>query len=228
MPCLNEDETLRQFILDTKEVLKRSGIHGEIIVADNGSTDNSQIIAQQEGARLVVEKKRGYGSAVAAGIRAAKYNFIVMSDSDRSYDLSTLPLFIKKLSEGYDMVIGNRFAGGIEPKAMPWPHQYIGNPILSFLGRMLFRTSARDFHCGLRAIRKEAIMKLHLNSTDMTYDSEMIIKASLLKMRITEIPIKYHCDGRKKHRSYLHTWRDGWLNLMLTIKLYLHKSKYAA
>lgn len=225
MPCLNEDETLRKCIRDAKYYLSKYKIKGEIIIADNGSTDRSVQIAKEEKVRVVVEKKKGYGSTLLNGIHHAKNDWIVMCDSDASYDFSTINIFYKKLQKGSDLVMGNRFEGGIERGAMPWSHRYIGNPFLSRFGRLLFTTPVRDFHCGIRAFHRRAILKMKLQSRNMLFASEMVMKASILGLQTEEIPVRLHHDGRKKHRSYLHTWRDGWANVILTLQLFAAKAQ---
>lgn len=212
MPCLNEAETLGICINKAQLYLQQHNIAGEIIIADNGSTDGSQDIAEQMGARLVHVEAKGYGSALLGGISAAYGQYIIMSDADDSYDLSNLTLFIKKLREGYDLVMGNRFKGGIKPGAMPPLHKYIGNPILTWIGRLFFPSPCGDFHCGLRGFKKDAIEKLNLRTTGMEFASEMVVKASLHKMRITEVPTTLCPDGRSRP-PHLRSWRDGWRHL---------------
>ena len=212
MPCLNEAETLEVCIRKAQEYLRSAGISGEVIVGDNGSTDGSQQIALYCGARVVNVPLRGYGAALYGATLAAHGRYIVMGDSDDSYDFSRLDPFVEKLREGYDLVMGNRFAGGIEPGAMPWKNRYIGNPILSAIGKMLFRCPAQDFHCGLRGYSKDAFTRLDLRTTGMEFASEMAIKATLCKMKITEVPTTLRPDGRS-HPPHLRPYRDGWRHL---------------
>jgi len=212
MPCLNEAETLASCIQKANSWIAKSGLTCEVIIADNGSTDGSQDIALANGARVVPVSARGYGSALYSGCQAAKGRWIVMGDSDDSYDFSSLDAFVIKLNEGYDLVMGNRFLGGIKPGAMPWKNRYIGNPILSWVGRMLFRCEAKDFHCGLRAFTKKAFQAMDLRTTGMEFASEMVIKANIFKMKIAEVPITLSRDGRSRP-PHLRPWRDGWRHL---------------
>lgn len=208
MPCLNEEQTLQACINKARKFLDRSSISGEIIIADNGSTDDSVAIAWRGHARVVNVPEKGYGCAIRGGIEAAQYEYIVMGDADDSYDFSELNDFIEKLDEGYELVMGNRFVGGIEKGAMPWSHQYIGNPVLSGLGRLFFKTDIGDFHCGLKAFRKDSIEKLGLCTTGMEFASEMVVKAVLFKLKIIEIPCKLYPDGRNKE-PHLKSIPDG-------------------
>jgi len=212
MPCLNEAQTLKTCIDMAAGFLERSGISGEIIIGDNGSTDGSQEIARQAGARVVDVPIRGYGAALYHATMAARGRYAVMGDSDASYDFSDLMPFLKRLREGDDLVMGNRFAGGIKPGAMPWKNRYIGNPILSGVGRLLFRTPIRDFHCGIRGYSLAAFKALDLRTTGMEFASEMVIKATLAKMRVTEVPTTLSPDGRDRP-PHLRPWRDGWRHL---------------
>jgi glycosyltransferase involved in cell wall biosynthesis len=212
MPCLNEAETLALCINKANEWISRSGITAEVLIADNGSTDGSQAIAESLGARVVAVKQRGYGSALFHGCMAAKGEWIIMGDSDDSYDFSNLDPFVQKLGEGFDLVMGNRFLGGIAPDAMPWKNRYIGNPILTWVGRVLFKCPAKDFHCGLRGFRKEAFLQMDLRTTGMEFASEMVIKANLFGMRIAEVPTTLSKDGRSRP-PHLRPWRDGWRHL---------------
>jgi len=212
LPCLNEAETLLACIEAAQAALRREGLRGEVIVADNGSADGSQEIARGAGARLVEVGGRGYGSALRGGIEAARAELVVLADADDSYELSSIGAFVSRLREGHDLVIGNRFAGGIDPGAMPWLHRFIGNPVLSGLGRLLFHSPVRDFHCGIRGIRREAYLRLDLSTTGMEFASEMVIKATLLGLRVTEIPAVLHRDGRSRP-PHLRSWRDGWRHL---------------
>jgi len=212
MPCLNEAETIATCVRKARQFLQQNGVDGEIIVADNGSTDSSRAIAAAMGARVVVAEKRGYGSALMQGIAAARGRYVIMGDADDSYDFLALRPFLDKLRAGYDLVLGNRFAGGIRPGAMPFLHRHIGNPLLSGLARLMFRSPIHDFHCGLRGFRKEAILRLDLRTTGMEFATEMIVKATLHGMRVAEVPTTLYCDGRSR-RSHLRPWRDGWRHL---------------
>ena len=212
MPCLNEAETLEECIKTANNWLLHSGIMGEVIVADNGSTDGSQEIAIKNSARVINVPVRGYGSALYYGSIAAKGEFIIMGDSDGSYDFGKLELFVEKLQQGYDLVMGNRFLGGIAPGAMPWKNRYIGNPVLSWIGRILFKCPAKDFHCGLRGFTKNQFIRMDLRTTGMEFASEMVIKANLLGMRIAEVPTTLSKDGRTRPPNLL-PWRDGWRHL---------------
>jgi glycosyltransferase involved in cell wall biosynthesis len=212
MPCLNEAETLALCINKANAWALHSGVQTEVLVADNGSNDGSQAIAESLGARVVPVAQRGYGSALFHGCMAAKGEWIIMGDSDDSYDFSKLDLFIQKLREGFDLVMGNRFLGGIAPEAMPWKNRYIGNPILTWVGRLLFKCPAKDFHCGLRGFRKDAFLRMDLRTTGMEFASEMVIKANLFGMRIAEVPTTLSKDGRSRP-PHLRPWRDGWRHL---------------
>ncbi len=212
MPCLNEAETLETCIKKGQNWLKENNVSGEVLIADNGSTDGSQEISRKLGARVVDVPSRGYGAALICGIKEAAGNYIIMGDSDDSYDFSYLTPFIEKLREGYDLVMGNRFKGGIMQGAMPPLHQYLGNPILSGIGKLFFHTDCSDFHCGLRGFRKEAALKMDLRTPGMEFASEMVIKATLLKMKIAEVPIKLYPDGRSRP-PHLRSWSDGWRHL---------------
>jgi len=212
MPCLNEAETLALCINKAKRWLKNSKLKGEVLVADNGSIDGSQLIAKKLGARVVSVSEKGYGSALYYGTLAAKGKWIIMGDSDDSYDFSRLDAFVVALKKGADLVMGNRFLGGIEEGAMPWKNRYIGNPILTFIGRLLFNCPSRDFHCGLRAVNKKAFLKMDLRTSGMEFASEMVIKANLLDMKIVEVPTTLSKDGRNRP-PHLRPWRDGWRHL---------------
>jgi glycosyltransferase involved in cell wall biosynthesis len=212
MPCLNEAETLALCINKANAWALSSGVQTEVLVADNGSNDGSQAIAESLGARVVPVAQRGYGSALFHGCMAAKGEWIIMGDSDDSYDFSKLDPFIQKLREGFDLVMGNRFLGGIAPEAMPWKNRYIGNPILTWVGRLLFKCPAKDFHCGLRGFRKDAFLRMDLRTTGMEFASEMVIKANLFGMRIAEVPTTLSKDGRSRP-PHLRPWRDGWRHL---------------
>jgi glycosyltransferase involved in cell wall biosynthesis len=212
MPCLNEAETLASCIAKARSFLDRSGIEGEVLVADNGSTDGSQMIAQASGARVVDIAERGYGSALIGGIRAARGRYVIMGDSDDSYDFSNLGLFVEKLRQNYQLVMGNRFQGGIRPGAMPPLHRYFGNPILTMLGRLFFSSSCGDFYCGLRGFERRAILALDLQASGMEFALEMVVKATTGKLRIAEVPTTLSPDGRSR-RPHLRSWRDGWRSL---------------
>ena len=212
MPCLNEAETLATCITKARQWLIKNQVAGEIIVADNGSTDGSQQIAAVLGARVVDIKQKGYGSALMGGINAARGKYIVMGDADDSYNFSHLDLFLEKLRQGFDLVMGNRFAGGIKPGAMKALHKYLGNPVLTGIGRLLFKSPCGDFHCGLRGFSKAAALKLDLRTTGMEFASEMVVKATLHKLRITEVPTVLFRDGRSRP-PHLRSWRDGWRHL---------------
>lgn len=212
MPCLNEAQTLGGCILKAQQFFSDSGIAGEVVVADNGSTDGSQEIATGLGARLVHVKEKGYGSALMGGINAARGKYVIMGDSDGQCDFTISMRYVAKLREGYDLVMGNRFEGEIEPGAMPWMHRYVGNPILSGIGRLFFRCRPRDFHAGFRAFSKEAVAKMDLRTTGMEFASEMVIKATLFGLRVTEVPTNLSRDGRNRP-PHLRRWRDGWRHL---------------
>src|SRR6266702_1896183 len=192
MPCLNESETLARCIAKARAYLSRSGVNGEVVIADNGSTDGSQAIAVENGATVVNVSERGYGSALIAGIRAAQGRFVVMGDSDDSYDFVALDTVIAKLREGYQLVMGNRFRGGIRPGAMPPLHRYLGNPVITAIGRLFFKSPCGDFHCGLRGFNREAILGLDLQATGMEFASEMVVKATVSKLKIGEVPTILH------------------------------------
>jgi glycosyltransferase involved in cell wall biosynthesis len=212
MPCLNEAETLATCIRKARGFLERHNIVGEVIVADNGSTDGSQEIARNLGARVIPVKEMGYGSALRGGIEGARGRYIIMGDADDSYDFTNLLPFVSKLREGYDLVMGNRFKGGIAPGAMPPLHKYLGNPVLTWVGRLFFASPCGDFHCGLRGFRKDAIEGLDLRTTGMEFASEMVVKAALNEVRMTEVPTTLSPDGRSRP-PHLRTWRDGWRHL---------------
>jgi glycosyltransferase involved in cell wall biosynthesis len=212
MPCLNEAQTIGVCIAKAQRFLDTSGVVGEVLIADNGSTDGSIGLAASCGARLISVPTKGYGAALAAGIEAARGKFVIMGDADDSYDFTDLGLFLNKLRDGYDLVIGNRFQGGIERGAMPPLHYYIGNPALSFIGRLFFRISVRDFHCGLRGFKTSAIRSLQLQTTGMEFASEMVVRSALQKLRLAEVPTTLKPDGRNRP-PHLKTWRDGWRHL---------------
>jgi len=212
MPCLNEAETLAACIGKARGFLDRTGIAGEVVIADNGSTDGSQQIAESLGARVVPVPERGYGAALAGGIQAARGRYIIMGDADDSYDFSRLDAFVDQLRDGADLVMGNRFAGGIAPGAMPWHHRYLGNPVLSFVGRLFFRTPIGDFHCGLRGFSRAAVLGLNLRTTGMEFASEMVVKATLAQLDMREVPTTLAKDGRSRP-PHLRSFRDGWRHL---------------
>nr|WP_082429410.1 glycosyltransferase family 2 protein [Pseudanabaena sp. 'Roaring Creek'] len=212
MPCLNEAETLGTCITKAKNYFLRHDIDGEVLIADNGSTDGSQEIAIRLGARIVHIQEKGYGNALRGGIANAEGRYIIIGDADDSYDFSDLTLFINKLLEGYELVMGNRFKGGIKKGAMPPLHRYLGNPVLTWIGRLFFPNPCGDFHCGLRGFRKDAIESLNLRTTGMEFASEMVVKASLYKMQIAEVPTILYPDGRNRS-PHLRSWRDGWRHL---------------
>jgi glycosyltransferase involved in cell wall biosynthesis len=212
MPCLNEARTVGQCVGVARDFLRAHAIDGEVLVADNGSTDGSQDLARSAGARVIDVPRRGYGAALMAGIEAAQGRYVIMGDADSSYDFSRLEGFVEKLRSGAKLVMGNRFRGGIEPGAMPALHRYLGNPVLSFIGRLFFRAHIRDFHCGLRGFDREAIRQLRLVSPGMEFASEMVAKAALSRLPIAEVPTVLRPDGRGRP-PHLRTWRDGWRHL---------------
>ena len=212
MPCLDEAETLATCISKANRFLALSGVIGEVVIADNGSTDGSQEIARSLGARVVDVPRRGYGAALQAGIVASHGRFVAMGDSDDSYDFEGLMPFVVKLRDGFDLVMGNRFQGGIKPGAMPPLHRYLGNPVLSFVGRLFYNAPIGDFHCGLRAFRRDSILGLGLRTTGMEFASEMVVKATLAKLKMAEVPTTLSPDGRSR-APHLRSWRDGWRHL---------------
>jgi len=216
MPCLNESETLAICIQKARSFLQRNDIDGEVLIADNGSTDGSKEIAVREGARVVEVSDKGYGNALIGGINAAKGKYIIMGDADDSYDFVNMEPFVEKLREGYDLVMGNRFQGGIDEGAMPFLHRYLGNPVLSFIGRLFFKIKTGDFHCGLRGFNAERIKQLKLHTPGMEFASEMVVKSSLFKYKMAEVPTTLKKDGRS-HPPHLHTWRDGWRHLVFLL-----------
>jgi len=216
MPCLNEARTVVRCIEKALGFFERQGITAEVIVADNGSSDGSRQLAQQAGARVVAIAEKGYGNALRGGFAQAKGQYIIMGDADDSYDFSRLEAFVEKLREGSDLVMGNRFRGGILPGAMPALHRYLGNPVLSFLGRLFFRNHIGDFHCGLRGFSKEACQKMQLTGEGMELASEIVFKASLLRMSVAEVPVVLHRDGRDR-KPHLRSWHDGWRHLKLLL-----------
>jgi glycosyltransferase involved in cell wall biosynthesis len=212
MPCLNEAETIAACVKNARTYLERSGIRGEILVADNGSTDGSQALATENGARVVPVASQGYGAALLGGIEAARGTYVIMGDADDSYDFTNLDPFVAKLREGYDLVMGNRFKGGIERGAMPLLHRYLGNPVLTAIGQLFFKIPVGDFHCGLRGFRTESIRRLGLITAGMEFASEMVVRAALERYRIAEVPTTLRPDGRSRP-PHLKTWRDGWRHL---------------
>jgi hypothetical protein len=212
MPCLNEAETIATCIQKALAYLAQSGVSGEVLIADNGSSDGSQAIARGLGARVIDVPEKGYGAALIAGIAGAQGRFVIMGDSDDSYDFSALDPFMAKLRAGYDLVMGNRFRGGIAPGAMPPLHRYLGNPVLSTIGRVFFGGPIRDFHCGLRGFSRTAITALDLRAPGMEFASEMVVKATMRGLRITEVPTTLSPDGRSRP-PHLRSWRDGWRHL---------------
>ena len=212
MPCLNEAETIESCVRKSLQVLKEANIAGEVIVADNGSTDGSPEIAEQLGARVVRVQRKGYGSALMSGITAASGKYIVMGDADDSYDFGNIPRFLEQLRAGADLVMGNRFRGGIQKDAMPPLHQYLGNPLLTRIGRLFFHSPVGDFYCGLRGFRKDAFERMDLRTTGMEFATEMVVKATVLRLRIAEVPTTLSPDGRSRP-PHLRTWRDGWRTL---------------
>lgn len=218
MPCLNEERTLAACILAARGCIEANKLSAEVIVADNGSTDASREIATANGARVVPIEAKGYGHALMGGIQAARGRYIVMADADQSYDFGEAMKFIERLRAGADLVMGNRFAGKIMPGAMPVHHKYLGNPVLSWIGRVLFGAPVRDFHCGLRAFSKDAFTRMDVRTTGMEFASELVIKAQLRGMRLEQVPITLHKDGRNRP-PHLRSFRDGWrhLRFMLTL-----------
>jgi glycosyltransferase involved in cell wall biosynthesis len=212
IPCLNEAETVATCVSKAVRFIELNEIDGEVIVADNGSADGSQQLATDAGARVVPVRDKGYGNALMGGILAANGEYVIMGDADDSYDFTNLMPFIVELRKGAEMVMGNRFKGGIEPGAMPPLHRYLGNPVLSFIGRLFFRSSIGDFHCGLRGFRRDSVMNLNLHATGMEFASEMVVKATLAGQQIAEVPTVLAKDGRSRP-PHLRTWRDGWRHL---------------
>jgi glycosyltransferase involved in cell wall biosynthesis len=212
MPCLNEAETIEICVAKAKNWLMSNQLEGEVLIADNGSSDGSQALAERAGARVVSVPVRGYGAALHSGIQSAIGKYIIMGDADNSYDFSNLNPFLDKLREGYQLVMGNRFLGGIATGAMPMHHQYLGNPVLTTIGRVLFRSNCGDFHCGLRGFNREAILGLGLRTMGMEFASEMVVKATLKGLRVIEVPTTLSKDGRSRP-PHLRSWRDGWRHL---------------
>lgn len=216
MPCLNEAETVAVCVRKAVGFFEREKISGEVIVADNGSTDGSPELATKEGARVVHVPEKGYGSALLGGIRESRGKYIIMGDSDDSYDFTKLMPFIEKLREGYDLVMGNRFKGGIAPGAMPPLHKYFGNPLLTKIAQIMFKSPCQDIQCGLRGFSKEAFKRMDTRSGGMEFASEVVVKAAILKMRITEVPTTLSPDGRNRP-PHIRSWRDGWRNLRFNL-----------
>ena len=212
MPCLNEAATVAGCVAKARAFLERAGIDGEVLVADNGSEDGSPALAERAGARVVRVAERGYGAALAGGIAAARGRYVIMGDADDSYDFARLEGFVEKLRQGFPLVMGDRFSGGIRTGAMPWLHRYLGNPALSFIGRLLFRAPVRDFHCGLRGFDRQAVQSLELRTRGMEFASELVVKAALARWRIAEVPTTLSPDGRGRP-PHLRSWRDGWRHL---------------
>lgn len=221
MPCLNEAETLEACITKAIGYMRRAGVNGEVLIADNGSTDGSQALAESLGARVVHVPVRGYGAALGVGIKAARGRYVIMGDSDDSYDFSNLDPFMHELRKGADLVMGNRFKGGIARNAMPPLHRYLGNPVLSTIGRVFFRAPVGDFHCGLRGFSRDAILGLKLNTPGMEFASEMVIQATVMGLKIKEVPTTLSPDGRSRP-PHLRSWRDGWLHLKLLLTFAPH------
>jgi len=217
MPCLNEAETVAICVNKARGFLESRGIRGEILIADNGSTDGSQRLSTEAGARVVDVPSRGYGAALIGGIEAAESEFIIMADADDSYDFSNLDAFVEKLRAGFDLVMGNRFLGGIAEGAMPPLHRYLGNPVLTGIGRLLFKSPSGDFHCGLRGFRRDSIRALNLTAPGMEFASEMVVKATIRNLKITEVPTTLSPDGRSRP-PHLRSWRDGWRHLKFLLQ----------
>jgi glycosyltransferase involved in cell wall biosynthesis len=209
IPCLNEAQNIEECVVEARQALARMGVEGEVVVADNDSEDDSARLAERAGARVVIERRRGYGSAYLAGFAASHGSYIVMADADLTYDFNEIPRFVAALQEGAEMVIGDRM-DSILPGAMPWLHRYVGNPLLTGLLNLLFRTGVKDAHCGMRAVRREVLDRLDLRTTGMEFASEMVIRASKENLRIAEFPIEYHPRGGE---SKLSSFRDGWRHL---------------
>jgi len=212
MPCLNEAETVATCVTKAVRCMADNGVDGEVVVADNGSTDGSQQLATDAGARVVPVAEKGYGNALMGGIIAARGEYVIMGDADDSYDFTSLMPFVEELRKGADLVMGNRFKGGIEPGAMPPLHKYLGNPVLSFIGRLFFPSEIGDFHCGLRGFRRQSALDLNLQATGMEFASEMVVKATLWKQKVKEVPTTLKKDGRSRP-PHLRSWRDGWRHL---------------
>ncbi|WP_348262183.1 glycosyltransferase family 2 protein [Telmatobacter sp. DSM 110680] len=212
IPCLNEGHTIAKRVRQALDVLHGAGVVGEVIVADNGSTDGSAEIAEAEGALVARVAEKGYGSAIMGGIAIARGEYVLMADADESHDLTHIPRFLAELRMGHDLVMGNRFHGGIADGAMPFLHRYLGNPVLTGLGKLFFKSNCGDFHCGMRGFTRESYQRMDVRSTGMEFASEMVVKATLLRMKVSEIPTSQLPDGRD-HPPHLRTWRDGWRHL---------------
>ncbi|MFI9594307.1 glycosyltransferase [Nonomuraea sp. NPDC052265] len=212
MPCLNEAETVEVCVRKALACMEEHGIEGEVLIADNGSTDGSQQLARDAGARVVHVDEKGYGNALMGGIRAARGKYVIMGDADDSYDFTSLLPFVEQLRDGADLVMGNRFKGGIAPGAMPPLHRYLGNPVLSFVGRLFFPSAIGDFHCGLRGFRRDSILRLHLQTGGMEFASEMVVRSTLSGLDVREVPTTLAPDGRSRP-PHLRSWRDGWRHL---------------
>lgn len=222
MPCLNEAETIGSCIRKANDWISKNGVNAEVLISDNGSTDGSQKIATDLGARLIHAPDKGYGAALIFGILNAKGTYVIMGDSDDSYDFSSLSLFLEKLRQGYDLVMGNRFKGGIAKGAMPFIHRYFGTPLLSFMGRLFFKSPIHDIQCGLRGFKQDIVARLNLQTVGMEFASEMIVKASLFHLKIAEVPTTLAVDGRSRP-PHLRTWHDGWRNLRFYL---MHSPKW--
>lgn len=222
IPCLNEAETISACVQEAASFLRRLDVSGEVLVSDNGSSDGSQQLALDAGARVITADRRGYGAALQSGIEHARGRYVIMGDGDQSYDFSRLELMLQALRAGNELVMGNRFKGGISPGAMPFLHKYLGNPVLSAIGRLFYRNDIGDFHCGLRGFRRDAILELALNSDGMEFASEMVVKSSMHGLRIAEVPTTLRKDGRSRP-PHLRTWRDGWRHLKF---LFLHSPRW--
>jgi hypothetical protein len=212
MPCLDEARTVGACVQRARAFLEEHAIAGEVLVADNGSRDGSREIAERSGARVVLVHELGYGAALAGGIAEARGRYVIMGDADGSYDWSDLLAFVQRLRAGHELVMGNRFRGGIRTGAMPFLHRHLGNPFLTALGRRFFGSDCGDFYCGQRGFSRAAAARMDLRSSGMEYALEMLVKATLLGMRVSEVPITLSPDGRGR-RSHLRTWRDGWRSL---------------
>lgn len=218
MPCLNEEETIEICIVKALKAIRENDLVAEILIADNGSTDNSILISEHLGARVVHVSEKGYGAALLKGIKEAKGKYIIMADSDDSYNFQEFMPLLEKLRQGFDLVMGNRFKGGIMSGAMPFLHRYLGNPVLSFLGRTFYNVKVNDFHCGYRGFKKENMSRLGLKCRGMDFASEMIVKSELAGLTICEVPVKLYRDGRSR-APHLQTWTDGWRHLRFLLLL---------
>lgn len=225
MPCYNEEDTIYECVCTALDAIKKNKIKGEVLVVDNNCTDNSVKLAKKAGARVVHEHVKGYGAAINCGNKNAKGKYIIMADCDCSYDFGYAKEFLDYLENGYDMVIGNRFTGNMDKNAMSFSHKYIGNPVLSFIGRKLFKITVGDFHCGLRGYSKDKILSLNLKTSGMEYASEMVIRATEDNFKIKEIPIDYKKDHRVNTDSKLRTFKDGYRHLKLMLQMYRNRKK---